>query len=93
MDDPNKNAYGEHEKETPEDRALHYAHWHAKAYGCAAPLEEVVAQVMIRHGMRSKEANNLLIDMEAKGLIQIQDKSGAPCVVPNTEAMRHAAKD
>ena len=70
--------------ETPEGRALHYAHWHAEAYGCAAPLEEVVAQVMIRHGMRSKEATNLLMDMEARGQVQIQDKSGSPCVVPNT---------
>lgn len=85
MDDQNKDAYGEHYKETPESRALHYAHWHAEAYGCAAPLEEVVAQVMVRHGMRSRDANNLLIDMESRGTIQIIDKSGSPRVVPNAE--------
>ena len=72
------------QKETPEGRALHYAHWHAEAYGCAAPLDEVVAQVMIRHGMKGKDATKLLMDMETAGKVVIQDKDGQPCVVPNT---------
>ena len=86
MDDTNKDAYGEHEKDTPQGRVLHYAHWHIAAYGAHAPKEEVVAQLMVRHGMKSQEAINFLDDMEARGQIELRDVGWWTGVVPNTEA-------
>lgn len=85
MDDPNKDAYGEHEKDTPQGRVLHYAHWHAEAYGCPAPLEEVVAQVMVRHGMSGRDATALVMEMDAKCLIELREHELGTEVVPNTQ--------
>lgn len=85
MDDPNKDAYGEHYKETPEWCVLHYANWHAAAYGAPAPKEEVVAKLIVRHGLKSQDAISLLADMDARGQIELREHELGTEVVPNSK--------
>lgn len=84
MDDPNKDAYGEHDKETPEGRVMHYSNWHIAAYGAPAPREEIVAQLIVRHGLKTEQALDLLSDMDARGQIELREHELGTEVVPNT---------
>lgn len=65
---------------TPEQFVVQYAKGHVDDFGVPAPLSEIVANVFLRSGMTPKKATELVMGMEAGGLITIDDKSGEPTV-------------
>jgi hypothetical protein len=48
---------------TPEERVKHYIGWHVAAYGAPAPEDEIVGQLVQRHGMNDTQATYFILEM------------------------------